>query len=1099
MTILRYIIRSLWFYRKQHLALFAGTVISTAVLTGALIVGDSVKYSLLNLVDVRLGEARYALQTGDRFVRAALATDVRHDLKTPVLAMYMSEGMGVNPELDLQVNKLQVLGIDSAFQDFFNVAIPEILKGEVLLSSNLARKLDLEIGSQMILRARDVDIIPLNAPFARDAKPSVGLRVKVKGILEDEQMGRFSLKSNQAAPFNLFVDRDYITDELGISGFVNTLLISDKEGAGLTVQDLNKSLKKVWQPADLSLKIKELPDLHKYEISSDRVFVDEPIARVIDGIEHGKEKVLTYLVNNIRTAEYNTPYSFVTAATPPYVEQELGDHEIVINDWLSEDLGAGAGDTVVLDYFVVGPMRKLQERSHTFIVSNIIETGKGLINSSLMPEYPGLADANNCRDWNTGIPINLDAIRDKDESYWDDYKGTPKAMISFRMGQTLWQNEFGGITAFRFDINETSREALGEFITANIDPSDLNLGFRPVYEEGLRAANNSVNFGELFLSLSFFVIAAGLLLTILLYSLHLHSRMPESGLLSALGFSRRKIIEIQFAESAIIALVGGLAGAALGVFYNLGLMAGLNSVWKGAVSSYILDIYLIPETIFIGALSGIVLASASIYILTSRILKHPVSAIIKNTPVDYSTRKNRFRLINRIVIYGSFGMTGLLVLMSFLGSVDQNASFLLIAGGLFIVGCLAWLNSFLSNKHDKGKTIITGILQLALKNGGRNKARSMASVALLALGTFTIVITGANRKTFYGAENNRSSGTGGLLYWAETTMPVNVDMNSLPGKTNLGLEDENSIDSVIFIQLLKLQGDDASCLNLNQVQQPSILGVDPQEFQDRNAFSFAKLIPDVDPYSPWMELNKPYPPDVIPAFADQTVITWGLKKKVGDTLYYLNESGERIRILLVGGFENSIFQGNLIIDQQLFRKHFPSVGGSKVILVDSPDGAVEGLPEMLQSQLKDFGIDVETTTNRLAAFNMVENTYLTVFMILGGLGVIIGTIGLGIVLTRNLLDRRVEIALLAAVGFSRKDLFKLILYENISLLVAGIIIGTSGALIGILPSLLSPAFAVPGVFIIWLLVGVFISGLVWIIIPVIRIVRDPLIPALRSE
>ena len=50
MTIFTLIKQSLKYYKKQHLAVLAGTMISTAVLTGALIVGDSVRMSLGKIV-----------------------------------------------------------------------------------------------------------------------------------------------------------------------------------------------------------------------------------------------------------------------------------------------------------------------------------------------------------------------------------------------------------------------------------------------------------------------------------------------------------------------------------------------------------------------------------------------------------------------------------------------------------------------------------------------------------------------------------------------------------------------------------------------------------------------------------------------------------------------------------------------------------------------------------------------------------------------------------------------------------------------------------------------------------------------------------------
>ena len=181
MGLFRYILRGLWHFRKQHLALFAGTIISTAVLTGALIVGDSVKYSLRDLVDVRLGNAGFALQTGDRFVHADLAERLSMDLGEPVIGITLIDGIGVNPESGIQANKLQVLGIGSDYSEFFEIGIPDLFPEEALISSNLADKLKLGPGDAMIVRVEDVDVIPLNAPFSREASPSVGMRLTVKG------------------------------------------------------------------------------------------------------------------------------------------------------------------------------------------------------------------------------------------------------------------------------------------------------------------------------------------------------------------------------------------------------------------------------------------------------------------------------------------------------------------------------------------------------------------------------------------------------------------------------------------------------------------------------------------------------------------------------------------------------------------------------------------------------------------------------------------------------------------------------------------------------------------------------------------------------
>ena len=149
--------------------------------------------------------------------------------------------------------------------------------------------------------------------------------------------------------------------------------------------------------------------------------------------------------------------------------------------------------------------------------------------------------------------------------------------------------------------------------------------------------------------------------------------------------------------------------------------------------------------------------------------------------------------------------------------------------------------------------------------------------------------------------------------------------------------------------------------------------------------------------------------------------------------------------------------------------------------------------------MKNYCIELTRTSDRLAQFYSITNTYLTVFMFLGGLGIIIGTLGLGIVLMRNILERRSEIALLLSVGFLKKKVFKLIFLENIFLLILGIVIGIFSAIIGILPSIISPSYSIPGYFVMILVVIVLLSGMIWIYFPARNATRSNLIKSLRKE
>lgn len=1092
MSIFNFIFKSLWFFRKQHLAVLAGTIISTAVLTGALIIGDSVKDSLRNMVDVRLGKTRFALQTGDRFVRSELAIELGESLKVDAASVLMLNGIGINPDNKARINKVKVHGIDLNFSELFDITNVDIQDGEAVIGINVAQKLGLKKGDNFLVRVENVEVIPISAPFSQERNPSVALRLKVKEVLDNNSFSRFSLKNNQAIPYNIFVSQDFLQSKLDLEGKSNVVLFTQNDLQSLITEDLNKALENTWQLLDAELKINNLEN-GEIELLSNRIFIDKPISNAIEEIKIPNNSILTYLVNDIELKEKSTPYSFVSAIS----NSDLPKNEILINSWLANDLNANIGDTIKLTYFVIGPLRKLIEKRNNFIVADILTIQDPIFSKDLMPEFPGLADAGSCSEWDTGIPIDLDKIRDKDEEYWNLYKGTPKAIISIETGKELWENSFGNYTSLRFAANDISSAELENKILKTLKPSDLNLSIVPVYEEGLNAVTNSVDFGELFLSLSFFVIAAGILLTILIYALNTESRKVETGILAALGFDKKLIRRIRFLESVAIIVAGSIVGALLGILYNYGIVKALNSIWSGAVQTSILEVSVRYSTLLTGAFIGMLIALISIYIVTTRKLKKPLSELIRNTPILKSYKSGNRKYINLIIIL-SFILTLALIIISTIRSSEINPSMFLSAGGLFLVFCILTINQLLKNAKTNDAGSQLGFSNLAIKNAGRNRSRTLVTISLLALGTFSVMITGANRKSFSETQDAVTSGTGGYTYWIESVLPIVYDLNSATGKEKLGIDDENLMNAD-YLQFFKLNGDDASCLNLNQVEQPQILGVDVKVLNERKAFSFANLNKDIDPDQVWSELDKDYGNNVIPAIADQTVIIWGLKKKVGDTLLYNNEAGNLIKLVLVAGLNNSIFQGNILIAEKHFHRHFPSVGGSQLVLMDIEEVNEEESKQFFQRRLQDYGIEITSTSERLAAFYTVENTYLTVFMILGGLGMIIGTIGLGIVIIRNIMERKQEFALLIAVGFKNMDVYKLLLLENIFILISGMLIGFLAATIGILPSLLSPSFVIPGYFIFIISAGIFISGLISIWIPSRKAIKGNLIASLRNE
>src|SRR3954466_12109055 len=82
MTRSKLLLRTLTYFRLSTLAVIAGAAIASAILTGAMMVGDSVKLSLRDLTLQRLGPIDYAMTPG-RFVNEDLATRIANHKEFP--------------------------------------------------------------------------------------------------------------------------------------------------------------------------------------------------------------------------------------------------------------------------------------------------------------------------------------------------------------------------------------------------------------------------------------------------------------------------------------------------------------------------------------------------------------------------------------------------------------------------------------------------------------------------------------------------------------------------------------------------------------------------------------------------------------------------------------------------------------------------------------------------------------------------------------------------------------------------------------------------------------------------------------------------------
>jgi hypothetical protein len=322
------------------------------------------------------------------------------------------------------------------------------------------------------------------------------------------------------------------------------------------------------------------------------------------------------------------------------------------------------------------------------------------------------------------------------------------------------------------------------------------------------------------------------------------------------------------------------------------------------------------------------------------------------------------------------------------------------------------------------------------------------------------------------------------------------------GRETLNLFDDqnNLIDEVSFTRFRLRPGDDASCLNLYQPRNPRLLAPGPG-FIESNRFAFQDSLAETgeEEENPWLLLEREDGTGAIPVIADANSMTYVLHKKLGDEIVIDSGVANPLRLRLVASLSDSVFQGELLMSEKNFTRAFPDQEGYRFFLLDVPQEKSSEAATLLEDRLSDYGFDVTRTAERLAGFHRVENTYLSTFQTLGGLGLLLGTLGLATVLLRNVLERRRELALLRAMGYRSSHFTIMVVAENAWLLFCGLLTGALCALIAIAPALLARGGRLPTVSILVLLVLVMVTGLAASLLATVAALRSPLLPALRSE
>ena len=1105
MTSFSLLLRNLRYFRWSNLAVGTGVIVATAVLTGAMMVGDSVRESLRALAVQRLGPVDQAM-VGPRFFLESLADRMG---KSPEFGTWFDQihaGIIVRGGARAESEAERTAGVQIAA---IEGPWAKVGPGMSIINGELASSLpSVKVGGKVIFSLPKLEDGPRDATLAKRGRGDVADETEPKQVAsiaaERGFESMFSLSGGQRTPRNAWLNLADLQEVVGQAGRVNMLLVHDKGNATAQEQAtaiksnslimLSRILRDVVKIEDYGLSLATSDASGQAVLSSSDTYLMPALAEAAE--RAAKEvgapaiRVSSYLINTaVNVSGGKEIHYAMIAGISSLDDKPLAADEIALNQWVADRLGAKLGDSIRLDYYHRNMNGELAEVASDrpgvgmkFRVARILPMAGLGADPTLTPIYKGLTDSDAISSWKepAGMPkFKKEWITKDDEAYWKDHKAAPKLFVSLEAAKKLWGGSYGDVTSVR--VPAAKRKAFEEELRRQIDPTAVGMVFRAVRAEQLAAAGGSTDFAELFISFSFFLIAAAVLLVAMLFRLNIEQRARQLGLLAAIGFTPKALRRMALKEGMIVAVIGAAFGLAGAVGYTALMMVGLRTWWVGAVGTTAMNLHVVPMTLVYGFVTSLMIAALAILWGVWRVGRTPAGRLLAGgwgtaTPATktrgkWTTKIGLASLLLAIMMLAC----GLAKIMSPQEAFLGGGTLLLIAGLILLAGRL---------QPRRGGGVTHSLSGLGFRNASRHTARSALTMGLIAFATFALVTVAAMRGGVPEETGDKGSGAGGYRLMLRADIPLTGDLNTDKGRDVLAVTnaDDAIWSRLHFTPMRRWAGEDISCLNLTKPGSPTILSV-PLGMVERRAFKFAQRVKKTA--NPWTLLgDSDLSKDEIPVIADENTAQYILHLGLGQSIEVTDQAGARRKLVLVATLAGSVFQGELLMGEANFVSLFPAQSGAGVVMIDADAEDVAGAQKMLSGQLGDFSVTVDRTADVLAMYKNVENTYMATFQVLGSLGLLLGTVGLAVVLLRGLVERKAELAMLAAIGFRRLDRLRMVLAENVLLLLLGLGVGTACAIIAMLPALMQSGRRVDWVQLLLTLAGVLAAGFVSLVLAV---------------
>ncbi len=1065
---------------KQGLTVALTASLATAVIAGALVVGDSMDAMVMTTATESLPgidgtlRAVQPVETG-YFTRLFIYPDWMDKVKKEALLLTVPAAVTCqrSGQRDGQVMLFgfsdTIYGMGSFYKNG-DKRTANVGTGEVAINRYLADQAGVREGDRIALRVPNPsfggDFLFL---FGEDS--SVESTFKVRSIFDNTGLGRLDLEAKRTPSSSVFMNMDDAQDLLDVGQKVNAAVFQYKNRDIVGTDRETRFLSRSEELLDIivgaeSIELVIQPSPRGWSVvTSERIFLQGHLEPALGATTFSWSPTLTYFVDRLAGPNgADLSYSTVSGldfardrkafedwrwnGSSPRTEPQSGTLQALVNNWTANQLGIDPGDTLTVDYTTVNDRYQLEKGSVDLVVVGIVDLAGKAYDPSLLPPIPGVHDAVSCLDWEAPFPMDLQTIEEEDVAYWNAYKGTPKVWMDLDTAKDLWSNPDGNWTSARYyphgDTGNVSLDYFDDAVTA----SDAGISIHASRADALATSDPLAIFESMFLAFGAVLLLAGCLLEASAFANLARSRLREHATLRALGLDERGLIQVMLVEGTLWGGIAGIIGVIAGAGLGAGLVGALNTVWADAVEGTTIPLAIEGGSLWLALGLGLVVTLGTLFLSARKAARTTLSTALADragTAVDVSPPISRQRAILLALV--------LLIVPAVAGIFIRPSSDM---GGMalfFIVGMLATLGGVLlaiplleriESRVKRGGLIAPW--RMGLKSLNRRPRRALMLVATFALVAFAVIgISWAGEIEIRYAGDLQADQTGGYDVLAETWVQVGGDLkddpNAPPGDW-----------TVTPVRVVGHQG--GTCSNLNARFPPRIMGL-PDEFIENVTVGFRNSEVGGDRET-WRSLTELTDDGHVPVVVDYNTLVWVYGGSIGDVYEVDGDRGRVFKMKVVAVMETSIFGGSFLTGIDMAMRVYPDSALYTYFLFDAGSAEPDKLAKELEEAYADLGLDARTTVEVVQENLAYELSFLRLFQAYLALGLIVGALGLGALAAREVQDRRREIGGMKALGWPKGKVWQTFLSEQIWIALTGVVVGIIGAAIAIVA--VSPAW-----------------------------------------